>query len=146
MRTKNYLTIEGLYKGFYDAESEGVWMTSHYNPVTGLYEDCYTWFELWAVYSLDRIKTIRDEVLWTGFSDYRRPYGFVTTILRGETENGDFEQDEITISGIQSLLTAGVKEIHLDFRPYMREGNPHEWGDFEPMFDRDSVQIVELVN
>jgi hypothetical protein len=152
---KAYITCDGLYKGNED-DMNGVWMLSWYNIGTKMFESCYTWFERSAVKSLDDIKELKSEKCSKMLRTLRKdiqlkpPYVYISTIFNysygkeNDSQNGDGDYD-ITIKALQLMLEDHANEIYLDFRVYARDGNPHDWSEWERTGDDDYIKVMEIL-
>lgn len=160
---KNYLTIEGLFKGKVD-DNGGVWMHKKFNPDTYEYEDCYTWFERQKVFDMDDLLSIKRKIHSKIFKEWRdncregswdywpNASNFIIKIsVMGWFDNdGDGFRDEayaeLSWKSIESILSNDPRpdEVYFEIEPYYREGNPHDWGEWVPV-DKESKTIVELI-
>jgi len=154
-KTKTFITCDGLYRGRED-DIDGVWMNLWYNPVTKAYRHCGTWFERSAVKSLEDIKELKAEKVKKMLKELRKdidlkpPYVYINTIFNysygkeNDSQNGDGDYD-ITIKALESMMDSDPNEIYLDFRVYAREGNPHDWSEWERTGDDGYIKIMEIL-
>jgi hypothetical protein len=109
-----------------------------------------SWIERSAVKSLEDIKQLKSTTVKRILKSYandgiKPPYVKVETIFTCSKDDaaGD-DYYPITLKSIEIMLDGDIDEIYLDFRPYTREGNPHDWGEFEPESDRESEIVMKL--